>query len=254
MPSAALPPIEPRAYRIMRAVEDAHWWFDGMETITRRLLEPILQPGAAILDAGCGTGRNLDFLSRYGTVTGLDFSMVALDCCRERGHDRLICGSANALPFADRTFDLVTSFDVLTSQGVEDRAALPEAARVLRRDGHLFVRVASYDWLRSRHDLEWAITHRYHRAELRQKLDAAGFEVCKISYANTCLLPAALLKRWSERWFPPAAGESDLELGARPGLAAKFFRRVLASEARWIAGRGLPFGLSLVALARKRTS
>ena len=30
--------IEPRAYRIMRAVEDAHWWFDGMEAITARLL------------------------------------------------------------------------------------------------------------------------------------------------------------------------------------------------------------------------
>ncbi len=252
MPSGVLPPIEPRAYHIMRAVEDGHWWFDGMEAITRRLLEPILQPGATILDAGCGTGRNLGFLGRYGTVTGLDFSAVALDCCRERGYQRLVRGSANALPFADRTFDLVTCFDVLTSQGVEDGRALPEAARVLHRDGHLFVRVAAYQWLRSRHDQEWAITHRYHRAELQQRLDAAGFEVRKISYANTYLLPAALLKRWSERWFPPTAGESDLELGARPSLASKIFRMLLASEARRIAGGGLPFGLSLVALARKR--
>ena len=248
---ASLPSIEPRAYHIMREVEDAHWWFDGMEHITYRLLKPVLGQQPTILDAGCGTGRNLRFLGRHGTVTGLDFSTVALGCCRERGLQRLVCGSVNALPFPDAAFDLVTSFDVLTSQGVDDRAALSEAARVLRPGGYFFVRVAAYDWLRSRHDLEWAITHRYGRAELRAKLTAAGFEVQRASYANTWLLPAALLKRWSERWFPPRAGESDLQLGARPGVGAKIFRALLASEARFVAGAGLPFGLSLVALARK---
>ncbi len=247
-------PIEPRAYHIMREVEDAHWWFDGMEHITRGLLKPVVGQGSVILDAGCGTGRNLRFLARYGTVTGMDFSTVALGCCRGRGFERLVCGSVNALPFPEAAFDLVTSFDVLTSQGVNDRAALPEAARVLRPGGHFLVRVAAYDWLRSRHDLEWAITHRYHRAELCTKVAAAGFEVRRASYANTFLFPAALLKRWSERWFPPRAGESDLQIGARPSLGAKIFRTLLASEAPFVAGSGLPFGLSLIVLARKRGS
>ena len=251
MSAGQLPPIEPRAYRTMRAVEDTHWWFDGMESITRRLLEPVPRPGAAILDAGCGTGRNLRFLGGYGTVTGLDFSAVALDCCRERGLGRLVRGSVNVLPFAAETFDLVTSFDVLTSQGVDDRAALKEAARVLRPGGHFFVRVAAYDWLRSRHDLEWAITHRYVRDELRAKLVAAGLVVEKASYANTFLFPLALLKRWSEKWVPPGTNDSDLKIGARPTAATGLFRALLASERGWVAGRGLPFGLSLVALARK---
>ena len=205
-----------------------------------------------MLDAGCGTGRNLRFLGGYGKVTGMDFSTVALGCCRERGFERLVCGSVNALPFPDAAFDLVTSFDVLTSQGVDDRAALAEAARVLRPGGYCFVRVAAYDWLRSRHDLEWAITHRYQRRELCGKLAVAGFEVQRASYANTWLFPAAVLKRWSEKWFPPRAGESDLLLGAKPGVGATIFRGLLASEARFVAGVGLPFGLSLVALARKR--
>lgn len=251
MPTSPLPPIAARAYRTMRAVEDAHWWFDGMESITQELLAPILKPGSDILDAGCGTGRNLGFLSRYGTVTGLDFSNVALGCCRERGCGRLVRGSVNTLPFAADAFDLVTSFDVLTSQGVDDHAALPEAARVLRPGGYFFVRVAAYDWLRSRHDLEWAITHRYARGELCAKLTAAGFAMQKASYANTFLFPAAVLKRWSEKWFPPRADESDLELGARPTRTTGLFRALLASERRWVTGRGLPFGLSLVALARK---
>lgn len=246
--------IESRAYRIMRAVEDAHWWFDGMETITARLLAAVgVRAGGslAILDAGCGTGRNLVFLSRYGEVTGLDYSPVALACCRERGFARLIHGSVNALPIADASLDLVTSFDVLTARAADDRAAFASAARVLRPGGRLLVRVAAYDWLRGRHDDEWDIGHRYRRGELRGKLADAGLVVEKASYANTLLLPAVMLKRLAERWIAPASEGSDLQMGAERSLATRLLRALLATEAPLVAGFGLPGGLSLFAVARK---
>ena len=259
MPPFVPTPITDRAYRIMREVEDAHWWFDGMEAITRRLLDatagPGAPPGRTVLDAGCGTGRNVRFLARYGKVTGLDFSAVALDCCRQRGLTRLVRGSANALPFASGAFDLVTSFDVLTSGGVLDAEALPESGRVLRPGGHLLVRVAAYERLRGgRHDDEWNIDHRYERGELSAKLAAAGFEVLRASYANTWLFPVAWIKREMERIFPPRAEESDLQMGAGRTLGGRLMGAVLASEARWVAreGGGLPFGLSLYAVGRKR--
>ena len=246
--------IEPRAYRIMHAVEDAHWWFDGMETITARLLAAagVREGGSrAILDAGCGTGRNLVFLSRYGEVTGLDYSPVALACCRERGFTRLIHGSVNALPLADASLDLVTSFDVLTARAADDRAAFAGAARVLRPGGCLLVRVAAYDWLRGRHDDEWDIGHRYRRGELCGKLARAGFAVEKSSYANTLLLPAVMLKRLTERWVAPAAEGSDLQLGIGRGPAAWVLRTLLSAEAPLVTSFGLPGGLSLFAVARK---
>ena len=239
----------------MRAVEDTHWWFEGMERITSRLLAVagVLADGRErrVLDAGCGTGRNLLFLGRYGEAVGLDGSAVALECCRERGLERLVCGTVNALPFADAAFDLVTSFDVLTAAGVDDRAALQESARVLRPGGHFLVRVAAYDWLRSRHDEEWTIQHRYERRELCAKVRATGLEICRASYANTWLLPVALAKRLAERWFPPREETSDLELGAQRTVSTRLLRAVLASEAGWVAGRGLPCGLSFIILARK---
>ena len=256
-PTSTNPPvsISPRAYRTMRAVEDTHWWFDGMETITRRLLAKARVPddgrAGRALDAGCGTGRNLVFLERYGAAVGMDGSRVALECCRERGLERLVLGTVNALPFADGAFDLVTSFDVLTAGGVDDRTAWRESARELRPGGHLLVRVAAYDSLRSRHDQEWTIQHRYRRGELCAKVVAAGLEVRQSSYANMWLLPVALAKRWAERWFPPRNDTSDLELGARRSVGTRMLRAVLASEARWVAAGALPGGLSLIVLARK---
>ena len=237
----------------MRAVEDTHWWFDGMERITARVLDQWdLSSAHDILDAGCGTGRNLQFLaSRGGTAIGIDYSEVALKCCRERGLTRLLCGSANALPFADESFELITSFDVLSHSAVDDAAALDEFARVLRPGGSLLLRVAAYDWLRGRHDEEWAIGRRYTKRELSAKLDAAGFRVRHASYANFWLLPAVLFKRLAEQWWPPRADTSDLLVGARQSFAGRCLQMLLASEARWVAGPGLPWGLSLFAVARK---
>lgn len=258
--------IETADLRRMFEVEDAHWWFDGMEAITARLLDHRLPPGPRrapgggpprVLDAGCGTGRNLRFLStHFGTdrVWGLDFSAFALGCCAQRGFNgRLARGSVNLLPFADAAFDLVTSFDVLVTGGVDVPAALREFARVLRPGGAVLLRVAAYDWLRGRHDREWAVAHRFRREEVRQRLAAAGLEVIHASYANAALFPVALLKRGLERLRPPASA-SDLTLGAgRESLAARVLRRTLAAEAPWVAGPGLPWGLSLFALATRPT-
>lgn len=244
------PRIEPAAYRRMRAVEDAHWWFDGMERITARLLGD--EPYPETLDAGCGAGRNLGFLARYGRVTGMDVSPLALALCAERGHGRLIGGSLNALPFAGGSFDLVTSFDVLMTAGVDDAAALAECGRVLRPGGRLLVRVPAYDWLRGRHDVEWAVARRYTRAGLSAKIAAAGLEVDHATYANTWLLPVAAIKRLAESILPPGAGASDLELGAGRGRVGRGLAALLASEAPLAASRaGLPWGLSVFALAHK---
>ena len=247
--------VSPQAYETMRAVEDAHWWFDAMEHITSRLLATTGTGSPdAVLDAGCGTGRNLRFLKRRfpaATVMGLDSSPVALDHCKKRGFARLVNGSVNALPFASDTFDLVTSFDVLTADSVNEPLALREHLRVLRPGGRLLVRVAAYNFLRSRHDAEWNIGRRYTRQGLRTTLIQAGFEVKSISYANTFLFPVALAKRWAERLIPPSVGDSDLQIGAGASPAASALRAILASEAPWVVRSWLPFGLSIITLADK---
>jgi SAM-dependent methyltransferase len=238
-------------YETMFRVEDGLWWYVGMRAITRALVERNYPRGSGlrILDAGCGTGANVSCLSAYGTVTGIDLVRYALNFARRRGHRRLGAASVAALPFASGVFDLVVSFDVLTMLPAEvEPRALPEMTRLLAPGGRLILRAAAYDWLRGAHDRLWDVQHRYAPGELRRNLERAGLVVEHLSFANMWLFPLAALKRLSERFFA-AQTDSDLTLSAGPlnGLLAA----ILASEGRWIARRSLPFGLSLMTVARK---
>lgn len=238
-------------YEIMFNVEDTLWWYRGMQAITRAVIERHYPRGSRlrILDAGCGTGAAMSYLSNYGAVTGLDLVPFALSLGRRRGHARLACGSVAALPFQSESFDLVTSLDVLPMlRAGQDLAAVQEMARLIAPGGRLVLRAAAYDWLRGAHDRLWDVAHRYAFDELRARVESAGLTVEHLTYANMWLFPLAALKRLSEPWFRQQA-QSDLALSA--GVFNGLLSAILASEAPLVARRRLPFGLSLIAVGRK---
>ncbi len=246
--------MKPEEYEVMYRVEDTHWWYRGMEAITRAVLDRAIGRGRnlRILDAGCGTGAVMGYLADYGRVTGFDFAAEALSFCQLRRRDRLSRASVLCLPYTDASFDLVASFDVLCERSVvDDRLALSEFARVLAPNGHVLLRLPAYDWLRGRHDEAVHIRHRYTARELKGLLRQTGFEPIRVSYANTLLFPAVVLKRFSERVLPGRQNGSDLTIGV--GALNTPLRWILSLEAPFVARTGLPFGLTVVALARKRT-
>lgn len=244
--------MERTEYETMAAVELRHWWYGGMRAVSAALLDSAY-PGRRdlrILDAGCGTGGDALFLRRYGQVLGLDFAAEALRLGGERHPGRLTRGSVMALPYADASFDLVTSFDVLYHRGVPDEgAALAEARRVLRPGGRLLIRLPAYEWLRSRHDRQVHTRRRYTAGAARAMLEAAGFAVERSSYALSLLFPLPAAARLLERLTPDAGEASAMAIPAAPLNAA--LRWPMAVEAAWLGlGGSLPFGLSIVCLAR----
>ena len=236
----------------MYQVEDRHWWYLGMESITRAVLDRWVHfPEPRILDAGCGTGAAMTtYLADYGMVTGVDLYSQALEFCRKRNAPRLARASVLDLPFAPASFDLVTSFDVLYERAVSNEVtALTEFFRVLTPRGYVLLRLPAYDWLRGQHDKRVHTNRRYTKKLVRELLEQSGFFVEHVSYANTLLFPLAVIKRLSERIFPPKDEQSDLAVNA--GFFNSVFKNILASEAPFVANTGLPYGLSVIAVGRK---
>jgi SAM-dependent methyltransferase len=240
-------------YAIMYRVEDQHWWYKGMEHISRHLLDSCYTATThrRILDAGCGTGAaSAGFLADYGQVTGFDLMADALNYSRQRRLQRLVQASVLTMPFVSQSFDLVTSFDVLCERSIsDDGVPLTECWRVLRPGGRLLLRLPALHWLRGAHDEAVHIARRYTCAQVRERLRASGFVIERVAYANTFLLPFVLLKRWSDRLRPSLPIVSDLALPT--GHFNRILQAILSSEAPWVARGGFPLGVSVFALARK---
>ena len=129
--------MQQHTYAIMYEVEGAHWWFAGRRRILESFLARIVPTlpvvkgeRPRILDVGCGTGANLEMLARFGEAEGVDVSEEALAFCRARGLTQVRLGAAEALPYEDATFDLVTALDVVEHLD-DDTQGLSEMRRVL---------------------------------------------------------------------------------------------------------------------------
>lgn len=245
--------MEPAEYDYLFKLEDDFWWFIGMRRIVYNLLRRNLHNGSAplkVLDAGCGTGGSLHLLEHFGEVTAFDFAAQAAEMYLTRQRGRIAVASTDAIPFADQTFDLVTSFDVVCQLDAgADETALREMARVLKPGGVVFVRVPALQALYGPHDVTLHTRHRYSTGEMKTKLRRAGFEPLETTYANTLLFPIALVRRMIAKVTGGKAEESDVRPVPKPLNLA--LTGVLGIEAAILQRTSLPIGLSVIALARK---
>ena len=230
--------------------EDRHWWYRGRRNVLERVIGDLRLPSPArILDAGCGSGRNMVDLARHGSVTGVELSETSVRLARERDVGEVVEGSVLEMPFAAESFDLAASLDVLEHLD-DDLAALRELRRVVSPQGALLITVPAYGWLWSGHD---EINHhhrRYTRRSLERVARQAGWEQTRTTYFNSLLLPVAILLRALER-LNTKTTESSLDLWVPPEPLNWLLERPLALEAALI-GRGgrIPAGLSLLAVFR----
>lgn len=242
--------MNPEEYRVMAELEGVQWWYAGMRRIARALLTPLLPAPAAgrrILDAGCGTGWNLQELSVFGDTYGVDLSPLAVITTRRRG-GRVTQGNLLGLPYASSSFDVVTSFDVLYHAWVVDDAqAVRELARVLKPGGLMLVKVPALRVLWGAHDEAVHSRHRYTRTELEQLLEGAGLQLVRSTYANSLLFPVLLTRRFLDR----ALNRHGSDVSLLPPLLEKLFGGLLSIEASLLGAMNLPIGASVFAVARK---
>lgn len=233
-------------------IEERHWWYRGRRAVLEAVLDDLdLPAGLRILDAGCGSGRNMVALARRGTVTGVEPASASLQVARDRGAGDVVPGSLDErLPFAAGDFDLAVALDVL-EHVADDEAALRELARVIAPGGRLLVTVPQYGWLWGEHDVLAHHHRRYTRALLLRRAGAAGLQGERVTAFNAALLPAIAVVRLAQRARRRAQPSSDLDRTPQ-GLVNSALERVIRAEAALIRrGRDLPAGVSLLAVLRR---
>jgi SAM-dependent methyltransferase len=167
--------------------------------LTIRFDELGLVAGDRVLDVGAGFGRHVYECARRGAhAVALDYAADEVEQTRntlaamlESGEIRVenlvgvLRGDARSLPFADDTFDVVITSEVL-EHIQDDVAAIAEMVRVLRPGGRFAATVPA--WFPE--TINWKLSDEYHapksvgghvriytKTELRAKLQAAGLEV-----------------------------------------------------------------------------
>jgi hypothetical protein len=71
--------MELSEYENIARLEDQHWWYAGMRQIAANLVRTLPLPRPArILDAGCGVGGGLKWLSAFGVTAGIDLHPLAI--------------------------------------------------------------------------------------------------------------------------------------------------------------------------------
>lgn len=247
--------MEIREYKVMYEVEDSHFWYKGMRKITKTLFDKYLPKNKQlkILDAGCGTGRNILFLKNYGQVFGFDISPHAIKYCKKRGLKNIKEGSVDRIPFNNNSFDLITCFDVLYHKQVENyKKVIGEFYCVLKPGGVLFVRVPAFQFLMSGHDTAVHTKHRFHKTELKDILLSQHFRILKISYINTLLFPFAAIRRILKRFIIIETDKKSDVKKINPVLNF-FLQFPLYLESNLIKYIDFPFGLSLIAMVKKKS-
>lgn len=112
------------------------------------------KPEHEVLDIACGTGRLLAFAK-----FGLDISENMLSIAGEKFPDRILKkGSADNLPFTDKTFSAAFSFHLFMHLDKEmSQSILSEASRIIKDNGTLIFDIPSKKrrQLSSRKDPNW---------------------------------------------------------------------------------------------------
>lgn len=132
-----------REYAFLARHYDA-WWKTYIRRSVQATLDRIdFRDGASHLDIGCGTGQLLQNVWRTNPSvqsTGLDltFEMLQVADMRLGREVPLCCSNTTLLPFADETFDIITSTSVFHYVRTPEDA-LNEMNRVLRPGGNLVI-------------------------------------------------------------------------------------------------------------------
>ena len=243
--------MEHREYQRLREYSRSYWWHVGKRALLRSVLDQGVPRDASrpAVDIGCGAGDSFEMLAPFGRFVGSEVTGELWEPGMERPPRPVFLAEGGRLPFADGSLGLCTFFDVLEHVEEED-AFLTEVRRVLRPGGFALVSVPAYMFLWSDHDVSLHHHRRYVRGTLKGALTRNGLRVLRCTYGFAGILPAVTVYRVLGRWLR-AAGDPSSSYVRTPEPLNRLLIAWLRAEAWWLRRADLPFGTSVIALAKR---
>jgi SAM-dependent methyltransferase len=237
--------LDPEYARRYRELYERHWWWRAREQFVLETVRRYRNPGRRpILDVGCGDGLLFDRLAEFGDAWGVegDASLVSPD---NPHRDRIHVGPFDATFQPGRRFSLVLMLDVI--EHLPDPAgALRHAAALLEPDGILVATVPAFRILWTTHDVLNHHFTRYTKPSFTALARPAGLDIVRASYFFHWVFPAKLGVRLLEAARQPRPAPPRVP----PSWINEPLYLLSRLEQRLVTPLGLPFGSSLLAVAR----
>lgn len=199
-----------------------------------------------ILEVGCGTGGNIEMLSKYGETFALEKETSAVDYARKKYPNIKQGHLPNNIPFDER-FDLICMFDVL-EHVEEESLSIQNLKKLLKPNGILLITVPAFQCLYGSHD---KLLHHKRRYTLTQlQLLLSEFTVIKKTYFNTFLFPLLVISRLIDKLFPNKI--NSLGYNIPNNIVNTIFYTIFKSEKILIKKFSFSFGSSVLIAVKNK--
>jgi SAM-dependent methyltransferase len=243
--------FKPEYFAKLAGFEERNFWFRARNRLIQWALDNYFPDAESFLEVGCGTGFVLKGVSETRPrmrLAGSEIFGDGLVFARARLPGvNLYQMDARQIPF-EREFDVIGAFDLL-EHIVEDDAVLRQMFRATRLGGGILVTVPQHRFLWSAIDEHSMHQRRYSRAELRRKVEEAGFHIQRMTSFISLLLPPMMYSRMRRNSSRDLQLWKEFEI-SRP-LNAILGSILTAERAMIERGVSFPVGGSLLLIAKR---
>lgn len=241
------------AHAALAKIEESSFWFRHRNKIIGGAVERHSK-GKTFFEIGAGNGYVSLGLKRRGISTvviepGIDGANVA----SMRGLT-VVNASFSPTLFAPASLPAIGLFDVI-EHVADDQNFLLDCENAIEPGGFLYITVPAHRALWSVDDEYAGHYRRYSKSQLVKVVESAGFDVVQVTgFFSILVVPLFLLRTIpSKLSWRNVASASDAFTHHAEGLGSRLIESILRFEIPSIAaGYTLPFGTSLLAVARKR--
>jgi len=244
--------MEKSEYFRMYTLESDFWWYKVLHDLVELTIGKKKKNGAiSLFDAGCGTGRMMEILQKYGSVSGIDYSADAIGFAEKRGLKNIELGDLNEYNFKNDSYDVIVCLDVLYHTGIlNDLAVVEKFHHALKKDGILIINLPAFGYLKRSHDAVVHAKKRYRKNPFVKELKNIGFSIVNSGYRMPHLYFIILITKLFQR--NGKSNESDSDLQEISGWLNNLLYNFGKFENWWLTrGFSLPVGSSLFIVAKK---